>query len=69
MIGLVQRIMDADGTEDEIDQMIEQLEANVPDPNVIGLIFSPEYPESIAADVVDKALAYKPIVCPPSGGA
>ena len=63
--------MDGNGTEDELNQMMDLLEANVPDPNVSDLIFwpngfphDPNAPEPTAEQVVDKALAYKPIALP-----
>jgi len=60
LIALVTRIMDADGTEEEINDMITLLERNVPHPEVSDLIFYPEK-EMTAEEVVDAALAYKPI--------
>lgn len=59
LIVLVDRIMRCDGTE-EIDEMIELLEKNVPDPEVSDLIFfgEPKTPQ----EIVDKALSYKPIL-------
>ncbi|WP_309398744.1 bacteriocin immunity protein [Cerasicoccus maritimus] len=60
LIALVERIENAEGSENEIDRMIEVLEENVPDPNVSDLIFYPEE-KMTAAQVVDKALAYTPI--------
>jgi hypothetical protein len=58
LIELVKKIANADGTEKEIDQMIELLEKNVPDPRVSNYIF---YDELSPEAIVDKALAYKPI--------
>jgi len=60
LIKLVQMIMEADGTEDELDRMLFTLERNVLDPNVSNLIFYPEE-ELTAEQIVEKALAYKPI--------
>jgi hypothetical protein len=61
LIELTRKIMRAEGTEAELDEMMDKLERNVPDPNVIGLIYnldrnSPATPE----EVVDKAFTYKP---------
>ena len=60
LIVLVDRIMKCDGTEKEIDEMIELLEKNVPDPEVSDLIFfgEPKTPQ----EIVDRALSYKPII-------
>ena len=47
-----------DRTEEEIDQLIDQLERNVPHPEVSDLIY---YDDLTAEEIVDKALSYKPI--------
>lgn len=60
LIELVKKIVQAEGTEEEIDLLIETLEANVPHPEVSDLIFYPEE-EMTPEEIVDKALAYKPI--------
>ncbi|MGH4119323.1 bacteriocin immunity protein [Clostridium sp.] len=39
LIELVEKIMNAKGTEKEIDDMIEKLEKNVPNPEVSDLVF------------------------------
>ena len=54
--------MDCDGTEEEIDEMMDALEFSVLDPEVSDLIFHPDGKELTAEEVVDKALAYKPII-------
>lgn len=59
LISLVEKIMKCQGTEKEIDEMIELLEENVIDPEVSNYIF---YEENTPEEVVDKALAYKPII-------
>ena len=62
LIQLVQKILDCDGTEGEVDEMIHLLEKNVPHPEVSGLIFWPEGGVELTPEqIVDKALAYKPI--------
>ncbi|HEX9509494.1 MAG TPA: hypothetical protein VF939_03365 [Puia sp.] len=58
LIELVKKISTADGTEDEINKMVELLKQNVPDPRVTNHIF---YAELTPEEVVDRALAYKPI--------
>lgn len=60
LIELVKKIMDCDGTEEEIDNMILELEENVPHPEISDLIF---WGEDITAEqIVDIALNYKPIM-------
>lgn len=58
LIELVKKIAAADGTEEEIDNMISLLEESVPDPNVSNYIYWEDMPPE---EVVDKALKYKPI--------
>ena len=64
LVRLVQRVMDADGTGDELDRMLDRLQGSVPHPDVSGLIFWPDGAELTAAEVVDRALAYRPIALP-----
>ena len=59
LIELVDKIMKCEGTEEEVDNMIEVLKRNVLDPEVTYYIF---YEENTPEQVVDKALAYKPII-------
>ena len=64
LVELVRKIMVANGTEEEDDKLIEILEANVPHPRVLNLIYHPDA-EGFTADltaeeVVDTALAYTP---------
>ena len=59
LILLVDKIMKYQGTENEIDEMIKLLEKNVIDPEVTNYIY---YEENTPEEVVDKALAYKPII-------
>jgi hypothetical protein len=59
LIELVKKIQIVDGyTEEEIHDMVRLFTENVPDPNAYGNIFHSDLsPE----EIVDKALAYKPI--------
>jgi len=67
LIAIVRRIMDADGTESEIDALIATLESNVPHPSVSDLIFwPPSGDEPTAEQIVDAAMTYRPI-SPPAG--
>ncbi|GAA0971701.1 MULTISPECIES: bacteriocin immunity protein [Streptomyces violaceusniger group] len=60
LIDLVERIMAGEGTESEHDSLVTLLERNVPHPRVLGLIYYSD-PPLTAEEVVDKALAYRPI--------
>lgn len=59
LINLVKKISASEGTEEEIDDMIVLLKANVSDPNVTDYIF---YADLSAEEIVDKCLNYKPII-------
>ena len=56
---MVDRIMKWEETEEEVDNMIALLRKNVVDPYVTDYIY---YEENTPEEVVDKALAYKPII-------
>ena len=63
LVAIVQRIMDADGTEDEIDGMIDFVDSRVPHPEWMNLIFWPPGGKELTAEeVVEQALSYKPIL-------
>jgi hypothetical protein len=73
LIELVEKIQKADGTEDEIHGWLMQVRRNVPDPNVSNLIFyydSGRMSEGdmnlSAEEIIDRALAYKPIILGPA---
>lgn len=65
LIELVRKIMAVEESEDDEAEMVEALMGNVPHPRVLNLIFNPELEgledEPTAEQVVDIALAYKPI--------
>lgn len=60
LIKLVNDIIECNGTEEEIDNMINILESNIIDPEVTDLIFYSKDNLS-AEEIVDKALSYKAI--------
>lgn len=63
-IDLVRRIMDADyGSDEEADDLLDRLDRALACPSgyVSGLIFWPPVRELLAGEVVDQALAYRPI--------
>ncbi|QUL58186.1 bacteriocin immunity protein [Paenibacillus tritici] len=64
LIELVTRIVNAEGTEAELDQWLEIVVRNVPHPGVSDLIFWNE-PELTPEEIIDAALVYQPIVLSP----
>ncbi len=62
LIELVSKIIAVEGTEEEIDEMLNLFEKNVPDPEAVDYIY---YTELSPEEIVDKALSYKPIILPP----
>ena len=60
LVELVTRIMKAEGTVDQQDLLLDQLEANILDPNVSDYIYWPDK-EMTPEEIVEKALSYKPI--------
>ena len=60
LIELVRKIMNLEGNEEEIDNMIELLKHSVPHPEVSDLIYRNEN-ELTAEQVVEQALSYKSI--------
>ncbi len=65
LIDLVEKIMEDQGNEQEIDQWLEIIDQNVPHPEISNLIFWNDK-DCSAAEIVDTALAYQPILLPPS---
>jgi hypothetical protein len=62
LIALVERLQRAEfGTEQDGETLLAELRRAVPDPEVSDLIFW-TYPPLSAAEVVDRALAYEPVV-------
>ncbi|WP_222616491.1 bacteriocin immunity protein [Undibacterium umbellatum] len=60
LIDLIAKIMNAEGTEEELDAYIDKLEQVSPMPNVTGLIFYPENGEVSAEAIADAILNFKP---------
>ncbi|GAA0123011.1 MAG: bacteriocin immunity protein [Clostridium argentinense] len=60
LINLVNRIVECEGSEEEIDEMIEVVKRNVPHPEISDLIYWNEE-ELTPEQIVDKALEYKRI--------
>ena len=61
LIELVKKIQAVEGSEEEIDGMIDEFLENVPDPNASDYIFEKEYEDLTPQEIVDKALSYRPI--------
>ncbi|MEU3191119.1 bacteriocin immunity protein [Streptomyces sp. NPDC006992] len=60
LIRIVQKLIAADLPEEEEDHLVEELQSSVFHPRVTDLIYY-HYPKLTAEEVVDKALAYRPI--------
>lgn len=60
LIGLVQRIMEATSSEEQLQQDIEVLVRNVTDPKITDYIYWPDI-DMTAEQIVNKALMHKPI--------
>jgi len=66
IIKLIERIIDIDGTEEEINEMILELKRNVPHPKVTNLIYyPPEGKELTPEEIAEEALNYIPLITPP----
>ncbi|MFD4032429.1 bacteriocin immunity protein [Streptomyces sp. NPDC058637] len=65
LVELVRKIMADHGTEEEVDRLVELLEASVPHPRVLNLIYHPDiegFTDGLTAEeVVDTALSYTPL--------
>ncbi|MBJ7930185.1 MULTISPECIES: bacteriocin immunity protein [Bacillus cereus group] len=60
LINLVSKIVESEGTEEEIDEMIEIVKRNVPHPELSDLIYWND--EDLTPEqIVEIALAYTPI--------
>ncbi len=61
LVEIVRRLQTAEGTEAELDALMEKLERSVPHPEVSDLIFYSER-EMTAEEIVAEVLSYKPIL-------
>ncbi|MDF1529813.1 MAG: bacteriocin immunity protein [Sedimenticola sp.] len=61
LVELVRKIMDCEGSEDEINNWLLELKASVHHPAVSDLIFYPEDDDITPEQVVEEALSYKPM--------
>ncbi len=61
LIGLVTKIMNCDGSDEEIDSWLDQAQGLVKHPSLSDLIFYPEQEDTTPEEIVDEALSYKPL--------
>lgn len=59
LIKLVERIVSATDTEEELVELRAKLMNNVADPNIIDYIYEKQYEDLTPDQVVDKALSYR----------
>ncbi|MFC7443160.1 bacteriocin immunity protein [Laceyella putida] len=64
LIELVRKIVNAEGTEEELDEMLDLLERRVPHPEVSDLIYWDER-NLTPEEIVEEALDYQSIITPP----
>lgn len=65
LIALINKIRDVEfETGEERDAILYKFESNVPDPQALNLIYHHK-PRLTPEEIVEKALAYKPIILPP----
>lgn len=62
-VALVESVMSGELAEAELEHALERLDAafGCPRGHVAGLVYWPDGPEPTAAELVDRALAYRPI--------
>ncbi|MFJ8926674.1 bacteriocin immunity protein [Streptomyces sp. NPDC102364] len=60
LVHMVQQLIDADLPEEEEDRIVDELKSSVSHPRITDLIYY-NTPKLTAEEVVDKALAYRPI--------
>lgn len=61
LIRLVTKIVNCDGSEEEIDSWLDQAQGLVVHPSLSDLIFYPEKDDVTPEEIVDEALSYKPM--------
>ena len=61
LVELVRKIMECEGSEEEIDEWLLIVKDSVPHPAVSDLIFYPEDDDVTPEEVVEQALSYKPL--------
>ncbi len=61
LILLVQKIMEADGTEQELDELLASLVDTTGMPELSDMIFYPESPDVTPENIADAILAHSPL--------
>lgn len=64
LVELVRKLMHAEGTETELDDMLSELERQVPHSSISNLIFWDDR-ELTPEQIVEEALAASPMILPP----
>jgi hypothetical protein len=64
LIDLVRKLMNAEGTEDEQDNMLTELQQQLPHAEISNLIFWDDR-DLTPEQIVEEALAARPIILPP----
>ncbi|SEK81708.1 bacteriocin immunity protein [Paenibacillus sp. OK003] len=65
LVEWVRKLMNAEGTEDELDEMLTKLEQEMPYAEISNLIFWDDR-DLTPEQIVEEALAARPIPLPPS---
>ena len=60
-IELVRKIIECEGTEEEIDNWLQEVKSSVNHPAVSDLIFYPENDDITPEEIVEVALSYQPL--------
>ena len=61
LIELVRKIIECEGTEEEIDNWLQEVKSSVNHPAVSDLIFYPENDDILPEEIVEVALSYQPL--------
>lgn len=64
LVELVRKLMNAEGTEDELDDMLSELQHQLPYAEISNLIFWDDR-DLTPEQIVEEALAARPIILPP----
>jgi hypothetical protein len=64
LIDLVRKLMNTEGTEDELDEMLTELQQQLPHAEISNLIYWDDR-DLTPEQIVEEALAARPIILPP----
>jgi hypothetical protein len=64
LVELVRKLMNAEGTEDELDEMLNELQQQMPYAEISNLIFWDDR-DLTPEQIVEEALTARPIILPP----